>query len=129
MYNNNEPREFVLTPENYLETLMEWMPGQLERMRFYEAGPIKTTISSTDTLVCQYMQTVGGEKFRLFDMTHLGASGSVYYEPRDQDDDVILAYAKRLQDIFAFMARAARVIKRPMELRMVFEPGPFEAPR
>lgn len=128
MLGRNTPREFILTPENLLETLLEWMPDQLSAMRQYASGPIKIG-DNFSSLQCQYMQTVGGEKFRIVDRTPMGDSGSDYYDPLGADDDIIIAFAARIERGFAFIQKRNRLIKddqKPLELRMRFEPGPFE---
>ena len=98
MLSHNEPREFTLTPENMLSVLMEWMPGQMDRMRRYESGSIKIG-NGLYSLECQYMQTIGGEKFRIVDRTPMGDSGSEYYGPLGFDEAIILAFAMRMRSV------------------------------
>lgn len=127
MFGSNEPREFILTPENLLDILMEWMPNQLDRMRQYESGAIKIG-DGYSSLQCQYMQTIGGEKFRIVDCTPMGDSGSDYHSPLGADEDVILAYGRRIESLFASKVRRNELLKKdwPIELKMQFSPGPFE---
>lgn len=125
---NNEPREFILTPDNVLETLMTWMPDQMDRMRQYEVGAIKVD-DGFASLECQYMQTVGGEKFRIVDRTPMGDSGSDYYAALGSDEDVILAFARRIEGKFSSLRRKNAVLKaeHPIEFKMTFSAGPFES--
>lgn len=126
MFGDNEPREFTITPGNFLDVLMEWMPSQLDRMRQYESGPIKIG-GGLYSLECQYMQTVGGEKFRIVDRTPMGDSGSDYHGSLGADEDIILAFAKRVEYVFASCRRRNEILKtdRPLELNMTFSDGPF----
>lgn len=127
MFGSNEPREFILTPENLLTTLVEWMPDQLTRMRSFESGTIKID-DGFNRLECQYMQTVGGEKFRIVDRTPWGDSGSDYHDPLGADDDIILAFGQRIEERFKFCKKRNSIIKedRPLELKMTFSEGPFK---
>jgi hypothetical protein len=129
MFGSNEPREFTLTPANLFDNLIKWMPAQLERMRQFESGAIKVG-DGIRRLECQYIQTIGGEKFRIVDLTPFGDSGSDYYSPLGADEDVVLAFAKRVEDAFAFCRRAGEIRKdeRPIELMMTFAAGPFDRP-
>jgi hypothetical protein len=126
---SNEPREFELTPDNLLEIMQTWIPEQLNRMRLFEAGSIVVARYPGTTLECQYMQTIGGEKFRIVERTFRGDSGSDYHPPIGADDDVILAFAARVESVFAFQrkANAIRKTSEPISAAMHFLPGPFEA--
>lgn len=129
MHGRNAPREFALTPENFLDILLEWMPDQLADMRQYASGTIEIG-DSFNSLQCQYMQTVGGEKFRVVDCTPMGDSGSDYHDPVGVDDDIIVAFAARIERDFAFIRKRNGLIKsdpKPLQLMMRFTPGPFEA--
>jgi hypothetical protein len=130
MFGSNTPTEFTITPDNLLDTLMEWLPGQFEKMRLYQAGTIKVSISGVSTLECQYSQTVGGEKFHIADVGPYGASGSCYYDSLGADDDVIMDYSVRINRIFGTLKKINEIRKeaepKPLELKMVFTPGPFE---
>ena len=123
----NEPHEFTVTPDNLLDTLMTWMPDQLDRMRQYASGTISIP-ESFATLECQYIRTVGGEKFRIVDVTPMGDSGSVYYEPLGQDDDIIIALGKRIESQLARISKLNSQFAKdkPVELKLVFNKGPFE---
>ena len=130
MHGSNTPTEFIITPENLLETLMTWLPGQFEEMRLYRAGAIKVQ-RSFSTIECQYMQTIGGEKFRVVDCTVQGDSGSCFYESLGDDDNVILDFARRIERSFESMKKFNDVWKdnpKPIELKMVFTSGPFDKP-
>lgn len=126
MFCSNEPRAFLVTPGNLFDTLLEWMPDQLDRMRQYVSGPI-TIDNGVSSLECQYIQTVGGEKFRIVDSTPFGDSGSDYYSPLGVDEDIILAFAQRIDATFKTRRRMneIRKVDGPLELKMTFSNGPF----
>lgn len=119
---NNEPTTFSLTRENLLDTLMTWMPDHMHKMRQYMAKEIR--IGQGDFyLECQYQQTIGGEKFRIVNTSPFGPSGSIYYEPLGNDDDIILAFAQRIEQEFSSKERFGLIRKEtpstitiPMEL-------------
>jgi len=127
MTSNNEPHAFILTPDNLLDVLMQWMPDQLHRMRQFEAGAIKIG-GDLHSLECQYMQTIGGEKFRIVDCTPMGDSGSHYFSPVGTDEEIILAFARRIESLFGSKRRRNELLKKdsPIEIEMMFTPGPFE---
>lgn len=124
---SNEPTEFILTPENFLDVLGEWIPAQLEKMRLYQAGSVVFG-DWPSRLEIQYMQTIGGEKFRVVDVTPRGDSGSVYFAPIGQDEDVLLAYARRIERHFVSLKWVHEKFNKegPIETRLKFSPGPFE---
>lgn len=124
---SNEPREFTLTSDNLLDTIVEWMPDQLHRMRSFESGSIRLG-GGFSALECEYMQTVGGEKFRIVDRTPWGDSGSVYYAPLGEDDNIILAFAARAEKALMAGERRASISKADTsaEMKMTFAKGPFE---
>lgn len=123
----NEPTAFVLTPENFLDVLMEWMPGQFDKMRLYQSGPIRLG-REPFPIECQYMQTVGGEKFRFVDKSPMGDGNSNYYEPLEADEQIILELANRVSQMFSRISTTNKMMKKEdvVEVNMVFLPGPFD---
>lgn len=107
---SNEPHEFLLTPENFLDTLMEWLPDYLHKMRSFQAGNITIKLPF-GALVCAYTNTVGGEKFRIYYDTALGASASFYFSPLGADDDVIVEFAMRIDRTFQQMHKMEKFNK------------------
>lgn len=129
MIGDNTPTEFELTAENYLDVLLEWLPDHLHNMRQFISGDIKVDCGMS-TIECQYMPTVGGEKFRVVDQTYMGASGSVYFAPLGNDDDVIMEIAKRVENAMKSQQKIQKTFKNKEEvisLKMKFMPGPFAA--
>ncbi len=130
MIGDNSPSEFELTQDNFLDVLTKWMPDQLHNMRQYVSGTIKIDCGM-ESIECQYMQTVGGEKFRLVNQTPMGSSASVYFEPIGADDDIIVAFAGRIESRLKLenQFRSRMNPDKKASLNMVFMPGPFSAPR
>lgn len=126
MIGDNSPSEFELNQDNFLDVLIEWMPDQLHNMRQYASGTIKIDCGM-ESIECQYMRTAGGEKFRVVNQTMMGSSGSVYFSPVGEDEEIIFAFSER---VGAFLNAVVRMnnkfgTDRATSLKMTFEPGPF----
>lgn len=131
----NEPTEFPLNRNNALEILMEWLPEQLHKMRLYESAGIDITRTingcASREVFLTYMQTIGGEKFRLGMGSHNEQQFTVeYFPPLSADDDIVLGLGRLIEKEFSRIERINSLMKKtsPVEVTMEFLPSPFDHP-
>lgn len=120
---SNTPTEFIVTPDNLLDVLMEWLPEHLEKMRLYQSDGVSVEIGLGNTVELRYGFTIGGEKYKVSDRNyHQQDSATDYLSPIGADDDVILSFAVRVNRMFQTVKRGNKLLNRdtPLQFKMTF---------